>query len=80
MKTMPAVLKNLLNGMLAPLTFWKSDELLMQDVDNEKFFAYINIRNKEIRDLGIDGRIENRLSYIGTHAPSLVSIRDKCKL
>lgn len=65
MKTVLAVLKNLLNGMLAPLTFWKSDELLMQDIDNEKFFA-CNIRNKEIRDLGIDRRIENRLSYIGT--------------
>ncbi|GMN43938.1 hypothetical protein TIFTF001_013128 [Ficus carica] len=68
-----------LNGLLAPLTFRKSDELLMQDIDKEKFFAY-SIRNKEIRDLGIDGRIENRLSYIGTHVPSLASIRDKCKL
>lgn len=37
-----------LNGMLAPLKLWKSDELLMKDVDKEKFVTY-NIHKKRFR-------------------------------
>ncbi|EXB94260.1 hypothetical protein L484_002807 [Morus notabilis] len=53
-----------LNGMLVPLTFWKSDELLMDDLEKEKLVSY-NIHNKEFRDLDVDGCRQDGLSYVG---------------
>lgn len=68
-----------LNGMLAPLKFWKSDVLLMKDVDKEKFVTY-NIHKKRFRDLDIGGPRQNGVSYLGTHASILVPVVAKCKL
>ncbi|GMN40923.1 hypothetical protein TIFTF001_010151 [Ficus carica] len=63
-------LENLI-GMLAPLKFWKSDELLMKYANKEKFVTY-NIHKKRFRDLDIGGPRQNGVSYLGTHASSLV--------
>ncbi|XP_024020828.1 F-box/kelch-repeat protein At3g06240 isoform X1 [Morus notabilis] len=68
-----------LNDILMPLTFWKNDELLFKDLGQVKVVSY-NIQKKEFRDLDIDGQSQSRLSFVGTHVPSLVSIRENCKL
>ncbi|POO03600.1 hypothetical protein TorRG33x02_008050 [Trema orientale] len=61
-----------LEGIRSPLTFWKSDELLMMNSEDRQVVSY-NLRTKQTRNLyehEADGVI-----YSGQYVESLVSIK-----
>ncbi|PON35984.1 hypothetical protein PanWU01x14_331900 [Parasponia andersonii] len=60
--------------VLRLLTFWKSDELLLEGTDDEFFVSY-NLRTQKFRKLVIFGA--NRIFYLGSYVKSLVSVNGR---
>ncbi|PON44099.1 F-box domain containing protein [Trema orientale] len=58
-------------GVLRPLTFWESDELLLGGT-NDEFFVSYNLRTQKFRKLVIHRA--NRMLYLGSYVESLVSV------
>ncbi|PON44101.1 F-box associated domain [Trema orientale] len=61
-------------GILRPLTFWKSDELILEGTVDEFSVSYY-LQTQKFRKLVIFGA--NRIFYLGSYVKSLVSVNGR---
>lgn len=57
--------------VMVPLTFWKGDEILMED-SNGMFLSYNPYTQKKLRDTGVKGTVALPVCF---YEKSLVSLR-----